>query len=177
FEVRGDEAGYRHLRYIVFAGDAVPVPPPGLRIDIDQFSSVRTLPSHDALAAATPDEMLTWEFVYLNILATYDAIAPRMSTIIDLSDADAVQTFARRIKEVTTAALFESRRYMPVTRDLSRGKRELLHRFCDLALASSPPKERLVPDELHSAQTPQPAARERLPGVPVGEPFDKRALS
>lgn len=176
-EVRGDEAGYRHVRFIAFAGDTVPVPPPGLRIDIDQFSSVRTLPSHDALEAATPDEVLTWEFVYSNILATYDAIAPRMSTIIDLSDVDAVRTFARRIKEVTAAGLVESRRYMPVTRDLSRGKRELLHRFCDLALAASPPTEGLAADGIHSAETPEPAARERLPGVPVGEPFDKRALS
>jgi hypothetical protein len=176
-EVRGDEAGYRHLRFIAFDGDAVPVPPPELRIDIDQFSSVRTLPSDDALEAATPDEVLTWEFVYSNILATYDAIAPRMSTIIDLSDVDAVRTFARRIKEVTAAGLFESRRYMPVTRDLSRGKRELLRRFCDLALAASPPKEGLAADGLHNAETPEPAARERLPGVPVGESFDKRALS
>src|SRR5918997_279214 len=174
-DVRGDEAGYRHLRFIAFAGDAVPVPPPGLRIDIDQFSSVRTLPSDDASAATTPDEMLTWEFVYLNILATYDAIAPRMSTIIDLSDVDAVQTFARRIKEVTAAGLVESRRYMPVTRDLSRGKRELLHRFCDLALAASPPKAGLAADGLDSGyETTEPAARNRLPGVPVGEPFDKR---
>jgi hypothetical protein len=176
-EIRGEEAGYRHVRFIAFAGDAVPVPPAELRIDTDQFSSVRTLPSDDALEAATPDEVLTWEFVYSNILATYDAIAPRMSTIIDLSDVDAVQTFARRIKEVTATGLFESRRYMPVTRDLSRGKRELLHRFCDLAFTTSPPQQGLTADEPPTAQTPQPAARERLPGIPVGEPFNKRALS
>ena len=101
-----------------------------------------------------------------------------MSTIIDLADEDAVRTFARRLKEVTAAGLFESRRYMPVTRDLSRGKRELLHRFCDLALAASPPKGGLAAGRLDSApETPEPAAGERLPGAPVGEPFDKRALS
>jgi hypothetical protein len=174
-DVSGDEAGYRHVRFVAFAGDAAPVPPPGLGIGTDQFSSVRTLPFDDALAAATTDETLTWEFVYSNILATYDAIAPRMSTIIDLSDVDAVRTFARRLKEVTAAELVESRRYMPVTRDLSRGKRELLHRFCDLALAASPPREGLTADRLDSA--PEPAARDRIPGVPAGESFDKRALS
>ena len=177
-EIRGEAAGYRHVRFIAFAGDAAPVPPPGLGIDTDQFSSVRTLPFDDPLEAATSDEALTWQFVYSNILATYDAIAPRMSTIIDLADEDAVRTFARRLKEVTAAELFESRRYMPVTRDLSRGKRELLHRFCDLALAASPPKEGLAAEGLDSApETPEPAAGERLPGAPVGEPFDKRALS
>jgi hypothetical protein len=176
--VRGDEAGYRHVRFIAFAGDAAPVPPPGLRIDTDQFSSVRTLPFDDALEAATPDEALTWEFVYSNILASYDAIAPRMSVIIDLSDVDAVRTFARRLREVTAVELVESRRYMPVTRDLSRGKRELLHRFCDLALAASSPTEGLVADGLDSGyETTEPAARNRLPGVPVGEPFDKREWS
>lgn len=177
-DVRGDEAGYRHVRFIVFAGDAAPLPPQGLRIDTDQFSSVRTLSFDDALEAATPDEALTWEFVYSNILVTYDAIAPRMSTIIDLSDVDAVRTFARRFKEVTAAELFESRRYMPVTRDLSRGKRELLRRFCDLALATSPQQAGLATDGLDSAHaTPEPAARKRIPGVPVGEPFDKRVFS
>jgi len=177
-EVRGDEAGYRHIRFSTFAGDAAPVPPPDLSIDTDQFCSVRTLPFDDALAAATSDEALTWEFVYSNILATYDAITPRMSTIIDLSDEDAVRTFARRLKEVTAAELVESRRYMPVTRDLSRGKRELVHRFCDLALAASPPKADLTAEGLDSGhETPEPAAREQLPDVAVGEPFDKRALS
>jgi hypothetical protein len=176
-EIRGDEAGYRHLGFIAFAGDAIPVPPPMLRIDIDQFSSVRTLPFDDALEATTPDEALTWEFIYSNIFTTYDAIAPRMSTIIDLSEVDAVRTFARRIKEVTAAELFESRRYMPITRDLSRGKRKLLHRFCDLALATSLPKESLAVAGIHTAMMREPEARERLPGVPVGEAFDKRALS
>jgi len=176
--IHGDEAGYRHVRFIAFAGDAAPAPPLGLRIGTDQFSSVRTLPFDDALEAATSDEALTWEFVYSNILATYDAIAPRMSTIIDLSDVDAVRTFARRLKEVTAAELLESRRYMPVTRDLSRGKRELLRRFCDLALAASAPTDGLAADGLDSApDAPEPAARERLPGVSVGESFDKRALS
>ncbi|MDQ3886118.1 MAG: hypothetical protein M3308_03670, partial [Actinomycetota bacterium] len=177
-EIRGDEAGYRHVRFTTFAGDAAPIPPAELVIATEQFSSVRTLPFDDALQAATSDEELTWEFVYSNILVTYDAIAPRMSTIIDLSDADAVRTFARRLKEVTAPELFESRRYMPVTRDLSRGKRELLHRFCDLTLTTSPTTTGLAASRLGGKpETREPPARERLPGAPVGEPFDKRAFS
>ncbi|MGH4021816.1 MAG: hypothetical protein ACRDT0_21790 [Pseudonocardiaceae bacterium] len=178
-EIRGEAAGYRHARFIAFAGDEAPVPPAALRIDTEQFSSVRTLPFDDALEAATSDEALTWQFVYSNILATYDAIAPRMSTIIDLSNEDAVRTFARRLREVTAPELFESLRYMPVTRDLSRGKRTLLHRFCDLALTASPPGEDVAAARATDAaqQALEPTAREQLPGVPAGEPFDKRALS
>jgi len=137
---------------------------------------VRTLPFDDKLAADTPDNALTWEFVYANILMTYDAIAPRMSTIIDLSDADAVRTFARRFKEVTSPELFESSRYMPVTRDLSRGKRTLLHRFCDLVLgiASADESVTVVQTAGEPASPPPPPGRDRLPGVPVGTFFDKR---
>ena len=45
-----------------------------------------------------------------------------------LADEDAVRTFARRVRELTAAEMFESARYMPVTCDLSRGRRALLRR-------------------------------------------------
>ncbi len=127
--------GVRHLRFLPFTGAQAPQTAPGIPFATAQLTSIRTLPSDDALEAGTRDEHLTWDFVYRNILRTYDAIAPRMSTIIDLADGDAVRTFARRILEVVDDELFESARYMPVTRDLSRGKRRLLRRFCELALA------------------------------------------
>jgi hypothetical protein len=101
-----------------------------------------------------------------------------MSRIIDLSDADAVRTFALRFKEVTSTELFESLRYMPVTRDLSRGKRALLHRFCDLVLSGTAPTDQVAAirtaEGTPSPQTAPPAMTDRLPGVPVGTLFDKR---
>ena len=174
FEVTGEEAGYRHFAFTAFAGDAAPTPRPTLAIATAQFTSVRTLPFDDALATATPDEALRFDFVYTNILSTYDAIAPRMSNIIDVADPGAVRTFARRIIKTTNPDLFESSRYMPVTRDLSRGKRALLRRFCDLMLAST-----LAPSE--DGLTAGPAAPVRgapqaFRATPTGEPFDKRAL-
>jgi hypothetical protein len=81
---------------------------------------------------------LTWEFVYRSVLRSYDAIAPRMSNIVDLGDEAAVRTFARRFLDVVDDSLFESARYMPVTRDLSRGKRTLLRRFCRRLLDGGP---------------------------------------
>jgi hypothetical protein len=182
-QVRGDQPGCRHLGFTVFSGDDVPLPPPTLPIATADFTSVRTLPFDDELEDTTPDETLTFDFVFANVLATYDAIAPRMINIMDLSSADAVRTFARRILEVVDPALFESSRYMPVTRDLSRGRRTLLRRFCTLQLTSPGPPDISTPEPPALAQSVA-AGREghsrsgpgELRAAPLGAPFDKRAL-
>ena len=165
-EVRAEEPGYRHFGFTAFRGDTAPTPPPDLAFDVAQFASVRTLAFDDRLEADTPDAALTWEFIYANVLQTYDAITPRMSTVIRLDDPDAVKTFARRFKEVTSAEILESRRYMPITRELSRGKRKLLHRFCDLMLSAAPT------EALRAART---LAEEEAP-APREEKLEKRAL-
>ena len=181
--IRGEQPGYRHLGFTVFSEDDVPVPPATLPIATADFTSVRTLPFDDELEDTTPDEALTFDFVFAEVLATYDAIAPRMSNILDLSSADAVRTFARRILELVDPALFESSRYMPVTRDLSRGRRTLLRRFCTLQLTWPGPAEISPPDAAESG-VGVAAGREGhsrsgpgdLRAAPLGEPFDKRAL-
>ena len=170
----------------MFDGGDIPVPPATLPLATADFTSVRTLPFDDELEEATPDEALTFDFVYTAILSTYDAIAPRMSNILDLADAAAVRTFARRILEVVDPALFESSRYMPVTRDLSRGRRTLLRRFCTLRLTSPTPTEMPPPEPPTAARPEEPfAAGVAEPGphgsserrtAPIGEWFDKRAL-
>jgi hypothetical protein len=163
--------GVRHLRFLPFAGEQAPQVAAGIPYGTAQLTSVRTLPSDDALEAGTRDEHLIWEFVYRRILRTYDAVTPRMSTIIDLADRDAVRTFARRILEVVDDGLFESARYMPVTRDLSRGKRRLLRRFCELALLG----------EFRAPAGPPPVRRPEADAAPVAvpeprpRPLDKRA--
>ncbi|MGH3927718.1 MAG: hypothetical protein ACRDTT_33450, partial [Pseudonocardiaceae bacterium] len=179
-QINAEAPGYRHLRVVAFAGDSAPIPPPRLSIATAQFTSVRILPFDDALAAATPDEELSWEFVYSTILQTYDAIAPRMNNFINLRDGDAVRTFARRIKEVTAPELLESARYMPVTRDLSRGKRTLLHRFCDLALGPPSVETAVTGPAAVPSPAPEvlpPGVTDRLPGVPADVSFRKRARS
>lgn len=168
--VVGAAPGYGHLGFTVFpTGGPQPPAPPRLAIGAAQFVSVRTLPSDDGLAAL-PDEAVTWDLVFSTVLATYHAVTPRMSTIIDLSQEDAVRTFAHRIREVTAAELFESARYMPVTRDLSRGRRALLHRWCDRVLGHEAPA--VAPPE---ALAPRRVAPGRLPGVPDDVAFTKRA--
>jgi hypothetical protein len=186
FDTRAEEPGYRHYGFTVFAGNDAPMPPATLRIATAEFTSVRTLPFDDELEAATPDQALTFDLIYTTILSTYDAIAPRMSNIIDLSDAAAVRTFARRILQVADPDLFETGRYMPVTRDLSRGSRTLLRRFCRLQLIPPASTDVLAPEPTTSGPTVDrltdarvesgPVAPGELRVTPIGEQFDKRAL-
>jgi hypothetical protein len=173
--VTGDAPGYRHFGLTVFpAGGAQPAAPPRLSIATAQFVSIRTLPFDDDLAAL-PDASVTWDLLFSAVLATYHAVTPRMSEIIDLADEDAVRTFARRIRELTSAGLFESARYMPVTRDLSRGRRALLHRWCDLVLGDVPAPAAPPPEEGVAAEPPRRETVDRLPGVPEDVVFSKRA--
>lgn len=167
FPVPVTAPGVHHFRFLPFDGTQAPPVEPGIPFGTAQLTSVRTLPSDDALSAAT-DDQLSWDFVYRNVLLSYDAIAPRMSTVLDLGDRDAVRTFARRILEVVDEGLFESARYMPVTRDLSRGKRRLLRRFCELALGGGGPAPPPV------ARPPADAGRVATRPV-VQRRFDKRA--
>lgn len=135
-----------HLGLTVAPTGSTVAVPGSLSLGTAQFLSVRTLPADDDLAAV-PDADLSWELVYEKVLRHYHAISPRMSTIIDLSDRDSVRTFAARILEVTDIdaspdhdpPAFESARYMPVTRDLSANRRQLLRRYCTKVLAEPLP--------------------------------------
>jgi hypothetical protein len=136
------EGDFAHLSLVVAEQRAPHVPPRRVVLETAQFLSVRTLPA-DSELAAIPDAELSWERVFAEVLAHYHVVTPRMSTIIDLSDPDAVRTFAGRILQVTDPGLFESTRYMPVTRDMSAHRRHLLRRYCALLrgeqLAEPPP--------------------------------------
>lgn len=141
--IDSSERVIEHLGLIVVPDDQVFTVPAMLAVDTGQFLSVRTLPADDDLPKVADDD-LSWELIFDKVLSHYHAVTPRMSTIIDLSDRDAVRTFATRILEVTDPALFETTRYMPVTRDMSANRRTLLRRYCAMVLgerlrAAAPP--------------------------------------
>jgi hypothetical protein len=137
-QVDSSERVIEHLGLFVIPADQVVTVPVTLALGTGQFLSVRTLPADDDLAAM-PEGDLNWELVFDKVLSHYHAVTPRMSTIIDLSDRDAVRTFAARILEVTDPALFETSRYMPVTRDMSANRRMLLRRYCAMVLGERLP--------------------------------------
>ena len=179
-QLQAERPGFRYYLLIPSTAEA---PPPKFGISTAAFLGIRTLPFDDAMSTGPDDD---WNIIYNQIFANYDAITPRMSNILDLGDLEAVRTFARRIIQVTDPVLFEGAHYMPVTRDLSRGKRELLHRFClrllngeqpNVAPAEGRPRPAtaLPPGEEAAADVTPDVPYGSLPGVPAGIFFDKRA--
>jgi hypothetical protein len=88
---------------------------------------VRTLPA-DAQTAALPP---TWENVYVNVLANWNAMAPCMDNWLLLNDPTQVITYANVLRRLTDPANFEHFLFMPVTRDMTVGERTLLNKFLD----------------------------------------------
>lgn len=144
-----------------FAGTPQPAPPPTLNVMAAFYASLRILPFDNQLESQTTDAELTWQFVYERILRVYDLLNPVMSRIgidLDLSDEQAVRGQAQAIKNLISVARIESRSYMPVTRDLSAGKRGLLARWCDLALQRFAPDDMTIGDALEQSNAIAPAA-------------------
>ena len=97
------------------------------------------LPFDDALERYTPDSMLTWKFIYTNVLRVFDLVYPVMSQVRNLADFNVIEQMAEQIKFAVSLDSFESTLYMPITRDLSAGKRKLLQRFVNLLPNQIPP--------------------------------------
>ena len=147
--------GFKTFVFVAHADtDPIPTPAPRFAPNRDFHVNVRFLPFDNALAASTPDSQLTWSWVYENILAVYDVINPVMSRQTNpainrpLHDRNVMEAFPERIKNLIDKARIEDAAYMPVTRDLSNGKRQLLRRWCDLVINGTAPPEPVPPSTL-----------------------------
>jgi len=94
------------------------------------FAGVRVMPEDDY---STEDEetRLSWDFVYRTIFKYYHVVYPAMSKVIPFNDRDIMEQHAAELVARSDPALWGSTRYMPPTRDLSSGKRELLEEWAD----------------------------------------------
>jgi hypothetical protein len=99
----------------------------GLNTQVNTYMYVRMLPA-DAVIAELPP---TWENVYVNVLANWNAMAPCMDNWLRLDDPVQVKAYADVLKRLTHPANFEHFRFMPVTRDMTAGMRTLLYKFLD----------------------------------------------
>lgn len=131
--------------------------PPGLPVETDDsfpgttttfFAVIRLLGEDNALLGI-PDSEITWPMTYDEVLECYNLVYPRMSTIFDLSSESAVSSMAAQILVVTQyPQMFDWTLFMPVTREMSAGKRSILRRFCEKVLAgeipSKPPSQPTV---------------------------------
>ncbi|PKU25902.1 hypothetical protein [Telmatospirillum siberiense] len=117
------------------------------------FSNVRVMGFDDALPAAFAalwnngyNQTLAWQFVYQQILFVYDALYPTMLRYVPLGNAQAMAGAANQLLLLTSADYAESSTlYMPVTRDMSAGKRAVLQMWCKLALNDFPPQPIAAP--------------------------------
>ena len=137
-QMTGLEPGLGMLRFLT--GPASENFPPPLNV-LDQQSwfryfvcNVRVLPN-DAELDAIPDAQVTWELVYDKVLRYYYRMYPTMDLHMRLNDKDALATRANMIQMMIDASAWPSTLYMPVTRELSNGKRRLLQRWCARVLA------------------------------------------
>jgi len=94
------------------------------------YNSFRVLPNdnYDNI----PDSQITWDLVYREVMRFYYLIYPGMFARLDLQNESTARSFASVIRAFTAKNTWDSTSYMPVTRELSDGKRKLLQRWCAL---------------------------------------------
>ncbi len=129
-KVRALQPGTCFLGFFPFQGQAPPQPPsnnfPGTA---DFYAVVRTLPFDNKFKNLPPDQVVDWNFVYKNVLLNFDVVYPVMSLIINLHDQKAVDSSAPAIEHAISPSQFESTLAMPITREMSAGKRALLLKY------------------------------------------------
>jgi len=128
---------------------------PGVPLIGTSFYSVaRVLPFDDALLsqfvdcwngtgpyAGQPkyDRLQAWHFVYGNILYVYDMIFPVMDQYMPLGNLPRVEGAIDQLMMMITESMeVASTLYMPVTRDLSAGKRRVLETWGSLVVRKYP---------------------------------------
>jgi hypothetical protein len=123
------------LGFFPYTGDTLPEPPPGFNFTDDAFyTTVRVLPFDNDVPSqfvdlwnTTHDPAQAWSFVYNEILYVYDMLFSVMLEYVDLGNQQAVESSVAAIGRVTSPTLVpESTSAMPITRDMSAGKRNAL---------------------------------------------------
>lgn len=122
--------------------------PTTLDTALSEYVVLRTTPADAEVAALEP----TWDNVYDYVLRDWEAQAPCMDNWLRLGDEQQCRAYARLVRDLTSRERFEHYGYMPVTRELTKGQRILLHRWCDavtgertvtrVAAAAEPPPKR-----------------------------------
>lgn len=131
--------GFAVLAFYPYTGDTAPVPQPSLfgptmPIMSAFYTTIRILPFDDALPQrfvdqwnAGQNQTLAWQFIYNQILYLYDMVFNVMLEFVNLGSQTAVEGAIGSIWKLTSAeAAKESTMAMPITRDMSAGKRRTL---------------------------------------------------
>lgn len=140
FGIRSIVEGACFLAFYPFTGNKPDnIPTQNFPLPTSFYCCVRMLPFDNELEQKTPDSQLSWSFIYNNVLSVFDLVYPIMSVVRNLADRNVVEAMAEQLKFAISLDTFESTLYMPITRDLSAGKRKLLQRFVNLLPNRVPP--------------------------------------
>ena len=91
------------------------------------------------------NRMAAWNFIYQNILYVYDMLYPLMDQFMPLGNLERVEgAIDQLMTMVADDWMNGSTLYMPVTRDLSAGKRLILEAWGNL-VSSKYPRQPLQP--------------------------------
>jgi hypothetical protein len=91
------------------------------------YAGVRVLPQDDY--SNLPTDQITWKCIYNLIWRYYYIVYPAMSDLIDFSDQSVMEKYAHKLAGRTDPNCKASTHYMPITRELSKGKQELIARW------------------------------------------------
>jgi hypothetical protein len=140
-------------------GQGEPLPTPQYDFDnaipsgVSYYATVRVLPFDDAfvdqfvqLWNSTYDPAQAWNFIYSNILYLYDMIYPVMLRFVPLGDRQRVEAAVDQVLTLIAPSYFaESTLAMPITRDMSAGKRTVLQLWGGLVKRGYPPQPITAP--------------------------------
>jgi hypothetical protein len=135
--IAAQNPGFPVLAFFPFTGDTLPQPPTSLLgpagplITYAFYTTVRVLPFDDAVPGnfvdvwnVTNDPMQAWAFVYFNILYVYDMLFSVMLKYVNLGSQSEVEGSISAIWSlISYEAAQNSTSAMPITRDMSAGKR------------------------------------------------------
>jgi hypothetical protein len=140
--IEAQNPGFPVLAFFPYTGNTVPQLPPSLfnppanvfLITSAFYATVRVLPFDDGVPQefinlwnSTGDPEQAWNFIYNNILYVYDMLFSVMLEYVNLGDRSAVEASASIIwGMISEAAAQDSTLAMPITRDMSAGKRKAL---------------------------------------------------
>jgi hypothetical protein len=140
FKVKVTQPGIVYLVYTAFPADQTP---PTVRPDpqTQGYTALRGMPFDNQLEQNTSDDELSWKFLYENVLRTWDKVYPIMSEVRSLHTKNVFADMAEQVRFAVDLQQFETGWYMPITRDLSAGKRKLILRYLNLLPNRVPPDD------------------------------------
>lgn len=144
-EIAPQNPGFPVLGFFPYpAGSPQPQPPASFSFIDDAFyTTIRVLPFDDLVpqqfcdfwnSQPPPTPQQTWDFVYNNILYVYDMLFSVMLGVINLGSQTSFDSSLCAIwNAIKKEAAIEGTKAMPITRDLSEGKRRTLQLYIYLA--------------------------------------------